>query len=181
MKLARGGEVQACDNSLLRSRIVTAALLNCDVLDNVTLYWVTNTAISSARLYWDTAQIASGGFFDARGVKSPVAVSAFPDEIYAAPRSWAERAYPKLIHYNALDKGGALCRLGTARAVRLRAARRVQIASLDTRIRPPSAQAGWGCSIGPSCWHGLSSLRRGEGACRSIRECPPSPLPCRCR
>jgi len=78
-----------------------------DVLDNVTLYWLTNTAISSAHLYWDTARISTGGgFFDVRGVKIPVAVSAFPDEIYAAPRSWAERAYPKLIHYNKLDKGG---------------------------------------------------------------------------
>ena len=78
-----------------------------DVLDNVTLYWLTNTAISSARLYWDTTQISNGaGFFDVRGVKIPVAVSAFADEIYQAPRSWAERAYPKLIHYNKLDKGG---------------------------------------------------------------------------
>jgi len=77
-----------------------------DVLDNVTLYWLTNTAISSARLYWDTARASSAGFFDARGVKIPVAVSVFPDEIYAAPQSWAERAYPKLIHYNKLDKGG---------------------------------------------------------------------------
>ena len=77
-----------------------------DVLDNVTLYWVTNSAVSSARLYWDTQQTAKGGFFDVRGVTIPVAVSAFPDEIYAAPRSWAERAYPKLIHYNRLDKGG---------------------------------------------------------------------------
>jgi pimeloyl-ACP methyl ester carboxylesterase len=77
-----------------------------DVLDNVTLYWLTNTAISSARLYWDTAQVAKGGFFDVRGLRIPVAVSAFPDEIYQAPRSWAEKAYPKLIHYNRLDKGG---------------------------------------------------------------------------
>jgi pimeloyl-ACP methyl ester carboxylesterase len=78
-----------------------------DVLDNITLYWLTNSAISSARLYWDTAQISTGGgFFDIRGVAIPVAVSAFPDEIYAAPRSWAERAYPKLIYYNKLDKGG---------------------------------------------------------------------------
>jgi pimeloyl-ACP methyl ester carboxylesterase len=78
-----------------------------DVLDNVTLYWLTNTAISSARLYWDTARISTGGgFFDVRGVKIPVAVSAFPDEIYAAPRSWAERAYPKLIYYNRPTKGG---------------------------------------------------------------------------
>jgi pimeloyl-ACP methyl ester carboxylesterase len=78
-----------------------------DILDNVTLYWVTNTAISSARLYWTTANAAKGGgFFDARGVKLPVAVTVFPDEIYAAPRSWAERAYPKLIYYGRLDRGG---------------------------------------------------------------------------
>jgi pimeloyl-ACP methyl ester carboxylesterase len=76
-----------------------------DILDNVTLYWLTNTAISSARLYWDTAQVSTGGFFDVRGVKLPVAVSVFPDETYAAPRSWAERAYPKLIHDNKLDTG----------------------------------------------------------------------------
>lgn len=85
----------------------TEGLTRDDVLDNVTLYWLTNTAISSARLYWDTAQISTGGgFFDVRGVTIPVAVSAFPDEIYAAPRSWAERAYPKLIYYNKLDRGG---------------------------------------------------------------------------
>jgi pimeloyl-ACP methyl ester carboxylesterase len=83
----------------------TEGLTRDDVLDNATLYWLTNTAISSARLYWDTAQVSTAGFFDVRGVKIPVAVSAFANEIYAAPRSWAERAYPKLIHYNKLDKG----------------------------------------------------------------------------
>ena len=77
-----------------------------DVLDNVTLYWLTNTAISSARLYWDNAHNPTGGFFDVRGIKIPVAVSAFPDELYQAPRSWAEKAYPKLIHYNKAPKGG---------------------------------------------------------------------------
>jgi pimeloyl-ACP methyl ester carboxylesterase len=77
-----------------------------DILDNVTLYWLTNTAISSARLYWDNAHFPSGGFFDPRGIEIPVAVSAFPDEIYQAPKSWAERAYPKLIHYNRPGKGG---------------------------------------------------------------------------
>jgi pimeloyl-ACP methyl ester carboxylesterase len=77
-----------------------------DVLDNVTLYWLTNTAISSARLYWDTSHnLPAGGFFDVRGIKIPVAVSAFAEEIYQAPRSWAEKAYPKLIHYNRLPKG----------------------------------------------------------------------------
>jgi pimeloyl-ACP methyl ester carboxylesterase len=73
-----------------------------DILDNVTLYWLTNTAVSSARLYWESKL----AFFAPKGVPIPTAVSVFPDEIYAAPRSWAERAYPKLIHYNKLDKGG---------------------------------------------------------------------------
>jgi pimeloyl-ACP methyl ester carboxylesterase len=77
-----------------------------DVLDNVTLYWLTNTAISSARLYWDNAHHPTGGFFDVRGIEIPVAVTAFPDEIYTAPHSWAEKAYPKLIHYNKAPKGG---------------------------------------------------------------------------
>ena len=78
-----------------------------DVLDNITLYWLTDTAISSARLYWDTAHnLPPGGFFDARGIKLPVGVSAFPDEIYQAPRSWSEKAYPMLIHYNRPPKGG---------------------------------------------------------------------------
>src|SRR5207344_453971 len=77
-----------------------------DILDNITLYWLTNTAISSARLYWDNAHFPSGGFFDPRGIEIPVAVSAFPDEIYQAPQSWAEKAYPRLIHYNRLPKGG---------------------------------------------------------------------------
>jgi pimeloyl-ACP methyl ester carboxylesterase len=83
----------------------TEGLTRDDVLDNVTLYWLTNTAISSARLYWDNAHHPTGGFFDPRGIKIPVAVSVFPDELYAAPRSWAEKAYPKLIHYNKLPKG----------------------------------------------------------------------------
>ena len=76
-----------------------------DILDNITLFWLTNTAISSARLYWEVAP-EGFGFFNVKGVSLPVAVSAFPDELYQAPRSWAERAYPKLIHYNRLDKGG---------------------------------------------------------------------------
>jgi pimeloyl-ACP methyl ester carboxylesterase len=73
-----------------------------DVLDNVTLYWLTGTAISSARLYWENQL----GFFEPKNLSVPVAVSVFPDEIYAAPRSWTERAYPKLIYYNKLDVGG---------------------------------------------------------------------------
>jgi pimeloyl-ACP methyl ester carboxylesterase len=73
-----------------------------DILDNVTLYWLTNTAVSSARLYWESKL----AFFAPKGVSVPAAVSAFPDEIYTAPRSWTEKAYPRLIHYNRLPKGG---------------------------------------------------------------------------
>ena len=73
-----------------------------DVLDNITLFWLTNTAISAARLYWEN----KFSFFNVKNVSIPVAVSAFPDELYPAPRSWAERAYPNLIRYNKLDKGG---------------------------------------------------------------------------
>ncbi|MDA9509146.1 multidrug MFS transporter [Bradyrhizobium sp. CCBAU 11386] len=73
-----------------------------DVIDNIALYWLTNTAVSSARLYWENKLV----FFEPKHIKIPVAVSVFPDEIYAAPRSWAEKAYPKLMHYNRLDKGG---------------------------------------------------------------------------
>jgi pimeloyl-ACP methyl ester carboxylesterase len=73
-----------------------------DILDNITLYWLTNTGVSAARLYWENKL----AFFAPKNVAIPVAVSAFPDELYQCPRSWAERAYPKLIHYNKLDKGG---------------------------------------------------------------------------
>jgi pimeloyl-ACP methyl ester carboxylesterase len=74
-----------------------------DVLDNITLYWLTNTGISTARLYWEN----KAGFFEAKNISLPFAISVFPDELYQAPRSWAERAYPdNLIHYNRLDKGG---------------------------------------------------------------------------
>lgn len=73
-----------------------------DILDNITLYWLTNTGVSSARLYWENKL----PFFAPQGVTIPVAVSAFPDELYQVPRRWAEKAFPKLIHYNRLPKGG---------------------------------------------------------------------------
>ncbi len=73
-----------------------------DILDNITLYWLTNTGLSSGRLFWESKL----AFFAPKGVTIPVAVSAFPDEIYTAPRSWTEKAFPKLIHYNRLPKGG---------------------------------------------------------------------------
>ncbi len=75
-----------------------------DILDNITITWLTNTAISGARLYWENW--GKLGYFNTKGVSIPVAVSAFPDELYPAPRSWAAQAFPKLIHYNKLDKGG---------------------------------------------------------------------------
>jgi pimeloyl-ACP methyl ester carboxylesterase len=75
-----------------------------DILDNITITWLTNTALSGARLYWE--YFGYGGYFNAKGVKIPVAVSVFPDELYPAPRSWAQQAYPKLIHFNKLPKGG---------------------------------------------------------------------------
>jgi pimeloyl-ACP methyl ester carboxylesterase len=75
-----------------------------DILDNVTIAWLTNTALSGARLYWEVW--GKIGYFNAKGVSIPVAVSVFPDEIYPAPRSWAERAFPKLIYFNKNDKGG---------------------------------------------------------------------------
>jgi len=73
-----------------------------DVVDNISLYWLTNTGVSSARLYWESKL----PFFDPKGVTLPTAVSAYPDEIYTAPRSWTEKAYPNLIYYNRLPKGG---------------------------------------------------------------------------
>jgi pimeloyl-ACP methyl ester carboxylesterase len=80
-----------------------SALTRDDLLDNITFYWLTNTGVSSARLYWEN----KSDFFDAKNVRIPFAISVFPDEIYQAPRTWAERAYPdNLIHYNRLDRGG---------------------------------------------------------------------------
>jgi pimeloyl-ACP methyl ester carboxylesterase len=80
-----------------------SALTRDDLLDNITLYWLTNTGVSSARLYWEN----KADFFDAKNISIPFAISVFPDELYQAPRSWAERAYPhNLIHYNKLHHGG---------------------------------------------------------------------------
>jgi pimeloyl-ACP methyl ester carboxylesterase len=75
-----------------------------DVLDNITIAWLTNTGISGARLYWENW--GKLGYFSAKGITIPVAVTVFPDELYPAPRSWTEQAFPKLIHYNKVEKGG---------------------------------------------------------------------------
>ena len=88
--------------ALSRASSDTGEQTRDEVLDNITLYWLTNTGVSASRLYWEY----KGGFFNAKGVSTPVAVSVFPGEQYQAPRSWTERAYPNLIHFNKLDRGG---------------------------------------------------------------------------
>ena len=98
-----------------------------DILDNITITWLTNTALSGARLYWENW---GKGYFNAKGVSIPVAVSVFPDELYPAPRSWAERAYPKLDPLQQARQGRALCGLGTAETPFRRGSRGLQIAAV---------------------------------------------------
>jgi pimeloyl-ACP methyl ester carboxylesterase len=99
---AGGQPAAAVISALDRTTSATGELTRDEVLDNITLYWLTNTGVSASRLYWEYR----GGFFNAKGVSIPVAASVFPDEQYQAPRSWAQRAYPNLIYYNQVDKGG---------------------------------------------------------------------------
>jgi pimeloyl-ACP methyl ester carboxylesterase len=99
---ADGQPAVAVVSALDRTTSATGELTRNEILDNITLYWLTGTGVSASRLYWEY----KGGFFNAKGVSIPVAVSVFPGEQYEAPRSWTERAYPKLIHYNRLDRGG---------------------------------------------------------------------------
>jgi len=99
---ADGQPAQAVVEALDRTTSDIGELTRDEVLDNITLYWLTKTGVSASRLYWEY----KGGFFNAKGVSIPVAVSVFPGEQYEAPRSWAESAYPKLIHYNQVEKGG---------------------------------------------------------------------------
>ena len=88
--------------ALKRTTSATGELTRDQILDNITLFWLTNTGVSASRLYWEY----KGGFWDAKGVSIPVAVSVFPGEAYQAPRSWAEQAYPNLIYFNEVDRGG---------------------------------------------------------------------------
>src|SRR5688572_13815323 len=99
---ADGQPAAAVVSALDRTTSATGELTRDEILDNITLYWLTNTGVSASRLYWEYR----GGFFNAKGVKIPVAVSVFPGEQYQAPRSWAEQAYPNLIYFNEVDKGG---------------------------------------------------------------------------
>jgi pimeloyl-ACP methyl ester carboxylesterase len=99
---ADGQPAAAVVEALGRTTSDTGELTRDEVLDNITLYWLTKTGVSASRLYWEY----KGGFFNVKGVSIPVAVTVFPSEQYEAPRSWAEKAYPKLIHYNEVEKGG---------------------------------------------------------------------------
>ena len=99
---ADGQPAAAVVAALDRTTSATGELTRDEILDNITLYWLTNTGVSASRLYWEY----KGGFFNAKGVSIPVAVTVFPGEQYQAPRSWTERAYPNLIYFNEVDKGG---------------------------------------------------------------------------
>ena len=99
---ADGQPAATVASALNRTTSDTGELTRDEILDNITLYWLTNTGVSASRLYWEY----KGGFFNAKGVSIPVAVSVFPGEQYEAPRSWTDRAYPKLIYYNKLAIGG---------------------------------------------------------------------------
>jgi pimeloyl-ACP methyl ester carboxylesterase len=99
---AGGQPAAAVASALDRTMSDTGELTRDEILDNITLYWLTNTGVSASRLYWEY----KGGFFDAKGVSIPVAATVFPGEQYQAPRSWAEQAYPNLIYFNEVERGG---------------------------------------------------------------------------
>jgi pimeloyl-ACP methyl ester carboxylesterase len=99
---ADGQPAAAVALALNRFSSTTGELTRDEILDNITLYWLTNTGVSASRLYWEY----KGGFFNAKGVSIPVAVSVFPGEQYEAPLSWTKQAYPNLLYYNKLEKGG---------------------------------------------------------------------------
>jgi pimeloyl-ACP methyl ester carboxylesterase len=99
---ADGQPAAAVVSALDRTTSATGELTRDEILDNITFYWLTNTGVSASRLYWEY----KGGFFNAKGVSIPVAVTVFPGEQYQAPRSWAEQAYPNLIYFNEVDRGG---------------------------------------------------------------------------
>jgi pimeloyl-ACP methyl ester carboxylesterase len=99
---ADGQPAAAVATALTRNASSIGELTRDEILDNISLYWLTNTGVSASRLYWEY----KGGFFNTKGVTIPVAVSVFPGEQYEAPRSWTEKAYPNLIHYNKVEKGG---------------------------------------------------------------------------
>ena len=144
--------------ALDRTASATGELTRDDILDNITLYWLTNTGVSAARLYWEN----KGGFFNAKGVAIPVAVSVFPGEQYQAPRSWAEQAYPNLIHYNKVDKGGHFAAWEQPQLFSEEAPRGVPVPrwSAGSRLAPP--------------WLQMPSLGGQPGGSTASRSAPPS-------
>ena len=147
---ADGQPAAAVASALNRTTSATGELTRDEILDNITLYWLTNTGVSASRLYWEY----KGGFFNAKGVSIPVAVSVFPGEQYQAPRSWTERAYPKLIHYNKLDKGGHFAAWEAAAALRGRGSRGVPIAA------PVLVRQRGGASIARAALHTRRNFSR---------------------
>ena len=115
--------------ALERTSSATGELTRDEILDNITLYWLTNTGVSSSRLYWEY----KGGFFNAKGVKIPVAVTVFPSEQYEAPRSWTERAYPEAHPLQPRRQGRPFRRMGTTADIRQRTARRIQVGAMIMR------------------------------------------------
>ena len=131
---ADGQPAAAVASALNRTTSATGELTRDEILDNITLYWLTNTGVSASRLYWEY----KGGFFNAKGVSIPVAVTVFPGEQYEAPRSWTERAYPNLIYFNEVDKGGHFAAWEQPELFAARAPRGVPVAPREEiRSRPP--------------------------------------------
>ena len=128
---ADGQPAAAVVAGLHRTSSATGELTRDEILDNITLYWLTNTGVSASRLYWEYR----GGFFNAKGVKIPVAVTVFPGEQYQAPRSWTETAYPKLIYYHRAEKGGHFAAWEQPMIFILASQGGVQIATLSQRTR----------------------------------------------
>jgi hypothetical protein len=137
---ADGQPAAAVASALDRTTSATGELTRDEVLDNITLYWLTNTGVSASRLYWEY----KGGFFNAKGVSIPVAVTVFPSEQYQAPRSWAEQAYPNLIYYNQVDKGGHFAAWEEPElfATEIRAASGRSGSRADRFARPPRERPG---------------------------------------
>ena len=156
---ADGQPAAAVASALNRTTSATGELTRDEILDNITLYWLTNTGVSASRLYWEY----KGGFFNAKGVSIPVAVTVFPGEQYEAPRSWTERAYPKLIYYNKARQRRALRGVGTAAALRRRGARGAVPRSL--RPRSVSHRIGGG-SMKTTANHGGSGADRRKRSAR---------------
>src|SRR5262245_11338549 len=131
-----GQPAAAVASALRRPTSVTGELTRDEILDNITFFWLTNTGISASRLYWEH----KFSYFNAKNISIPAAVSVFPGEQYQAPRSWTQRAYPKLIYYNTLDKGGLFA-----------AWEQPQLFSEEIRAAFRSLRTSWALSLLRNC------------------------------